>query len=168
MKSSPQNPNSGSGEETLRLIAGLPAPDGLEDRVHAALHAAPRRGRVLAWPTAVHPDNGWMRAVAAAAIVFVVAGGGWGVYTRVQQGHPGKVSAPVIVMPARLPAAGGFSGAGAMRTPQTLPGPIVRQPAKAASAAQRKGTKKLTAHPAPTGGNAQPATATNPTTEPAP
>ena len=37
-----------SAEETLRLIANLPAPDGLEDRVHAALNAMPRRSRVLA------------------------------------------------------------------------------------------------------------------------
>ena len=43
---------SSSAEETLRLIASLPAPAGLEDRVHAALRAAPRRGRVLAWPEA--------------------------------------------------------------------------------------------------------------------
>ena len=54
---------SSSAEETLRLIASLPAPAGLEDRVHAALrsapHGAPARGlragvaswgRVLAWP----------------------------------------------------------------------------------------------------------------------
>ncbi len=30
-------------EETLRLIANLPAPEGLEDRVHAALNAVPRK-----------------------------------------------------------------------------------------------------------------------------
>jgi hypothetical protein len=119
-------------EETLRLIASLPAPDGLEDRVNAALSAAPRRSRVLAWPRAIRPESGWMRTAAAAAIVFVVAGGGWGVYTRVEHNQPAKV----IVMPARMPAPGGFSGAGAMRTPLTLPGPAAPQPAKASEPAK--------------------------------
>jgi hypothetical protein len=64
-------------EEILRLIASLPAPEGLEERVHATLRAAPRRGRVLAWPMALRPESSWMRTAAAAAIVFLVAGGGW-------------------------------------------------------------------------------------------
>jgi hypothetical protein len=62
-----------------------------------------------------------MRGAAAAAIVFVVAGGGWGIYSRVQP----TPSARVIVMPVRTGVAGGFSNAGAMRTPQTLKGPVV-------------------------------------------
>jgi hypothetical protein len=64
-----------------------------------------------------------MRGAAAAAIVFVVAGGGWGIYTRVEPAQPARV----LVMP-RAGAAGGFSGAGAMRTPETLHGPVVAQP----------------------------------------
>ena len=111
---------SNSAEETLRLIASLPAPAGLEDRVHAALRSMPRSGRVLAWSRALDTQSDWMRTAAAAAIVFVVAGGGWGVYTHVQnvqQGQPIKV----IAMPHGLQP-GGFSGAGAMRTPATLPG----------------------------------------------
>jgi hypothetical protein len=148
MNSNPHNlttseSDSSPAEETLRLIASLPAPEGLEDHVHAALRAAPRRGRVLAWPRAIRPESSWMRSAAAAAIVFVVAGGGWGVYTRVEKNQPAKV----IVMPARMPAPGGFSGAGAMRTPLTLPGPVVPQPPKAnepakAYAAETKTAKK--------------------------
>jgi len=118
---------SETGEETLRLIAGLSAPAGLEERVHQALRAAPHKGRVLAWPerfrTKTVRESNWMRTAAAAAIVFVVVGGGWGVYSHVEHGQAGKV----IVMPARVPGGGGFSGAGAMRTPQTLPGPTVRE-----------------------------------------
>jgi hypothetical protein len=126
MNSTPHNSfPSQSGEETLRLIASLPAPEGLEERLHSALRAAPRGARVLAWRgrsgLAARRENGWMRTAAAAAIVFVVVGGGWGVYTRVQQGQPAKV----IVMPAHA----GFSGAGAKRTPPTLPGPAVSRPA---------------------------------------
>jgi hypothetical protein len=149
----------GTVEDTLRLIAGLSAPAGIEDRImdrvkdrvqnrvqdrvknrvknriHADLLAsqqtglsvdaypAPRRGRILSWPAALRPDKGWMRSAAAAAIVFVVAGGGWGVYSRVQTGQPARS----IVLPPHA-ASGGFSNAGAMRTPQTLSGPVLAHP----------------------------------------
>ncbi len=163
MNSNPHDPRasasaSSPAEETLRLIASLPAPEGLEERVQSALDAAPnaarRRGRVLAWPRTLRPESGWMRSAAAAAIVFVVAGGGWGVYTRVEQNQPAKV----IVMPARMPAIGGFGGAGAIRTPQTLPGP--KAPIKVspvASPAQPKSVKKPVAiHQPASGGASQP------------
>jgi hypothetical protein len=136
--SSDSGPNS--GDDTLRLIAGLPAPAGLEERVHKALRAAPRSGRVLAWPTGFRAktvmESNWMRAAAAAAIVFVVVGGGWGVYSRVQPGQAGKV----IVMPQRMPSSGGFGGAGAIRTPETLPGPTVTEPAKKPAAPKKTAT----------------------------
>ena len=123
MSSTPHNSmNADTGEDTLRLIARLPAPAGLEERVHKALHAAPASGRVLAWPARFRAkitlESNWMRATAAAAIVFVVVGGGWGVYSRVQPGQAGKV----LVMPQPMPSSGGFSSSGAMRTPSTLPG----------------------------------------------
>jgi hypothetical protein len=139
-------PKSSSAEETLRLIANLPSPAGLEDRVHAALRSAQRSGQVLAWPKAMKPQSDWMRTAAAAAIVFVVGGGGWGVYSHVQNSQQGQ-PAKVIVMPHGL-RPGGFSGAGAMRTPQTLPGPSVILPVRQ-QPAPTKGTKKLTEpHPA--------------------
>lgn len=116
-------PTSGSAEETLQLIARLPAPDGLEDRVNAGLKSAPRRGRILHWPASLRPTASWVRGAAAAAVVFVVAGGGWGIYMRVQPSQPARV----LVMP-HPGAGGGFSSAGAMRTPQTLNGPVVAQP----------------------------------------
>lgn len=152
---------SSPAEETLRLIASLPTPRGLEERVHTALDAAPRRGRVLSWPRTLRPESSWMRSAAAAAIVFVVAGGGWGVYTRVEntrfdQNQPAKV----LVMPTRMPATGGFTGAGAIRIPQTLPGPKAPQPAKVspeASPAQSKTAKKLVAtHKTASAGASQP------------
>jgi hypothetical protein len=143
-------------EESLRLIASIPAPDGLENRVNAALSAAPRRSRILAWPRTLgltfRPESGWMRSAAAAAIVFVVAGGGWGVYSRVESSRPGLTHfaqnqpAKVIVLPPRMPVAGGFSGAGAIRTPVTLPGPAVPQHAKA-NPARPKSAKKAAVRP---------------------
>ncbi|MBS1806448.1 MAG: hypothetical protein JST28_24140 [Acidobacteria bacterium] len=112
-----------AAEETLRMIATLPAPAGLEDRVKAGLQSAPKGGRVLAWPFV--SMDGWMRgagmrAAAAAAIVLAVAGGGWGVYSHIQ-------IAPVpsaLVEPLVPNAAGRFSSAGAMRVPQTVQGPV--------------------------------------------
>ncbi len=115
----------GSAEETLRLIASLPAPEGLELRVRMGLSTHTRPGRVLAWPMPIQPGGNWMRAAAAAAIVFVVAGGGWGVYSRVQPGP----SAKMVVLPPRAQVPGGFSSAGAIRTPRTLSGPVLKQPA---------------------------------------
>jgi hypothetical protein len=128
----------GAAEATLRLIAQLPVPAGLEDRVQARLHSAPRPSRVLAWPAALRPGSNWMRAAAAAVLAFVVAGGGWGIYSRVQPG----ASAKGIVLPPRGPVAGGFSSAGAMRTPQTLNGPVVAQPV-AVQPPQAKPSKKV-------------------------
>jgi len=113
----------GEAEKTLRLIASLPAPEGLEGRVHHSLRAAPRRARVLAWPASFTPAGGWLRGAAAAAIVFVVAGGGWGIYSRVQPGQPAAES----VMP-HVGAPGGFSEGGAVRRPPTLVGPVVDHP----------------------------------------
>jgi hypothetical protein len=114
---------SGSAEATLRLLANLPAPRGIEDRVMVSLKMPSRTARVLHWPSVLQPTGSWMRGAAAAAIVFVVAGGGWGIYTRVQPTQATKV----IVRP-RAGAGGGFSNAGAMRTPQTVNGPVVPQP----------------------------------------
>lgn len=140
-----------TGEDTLQLIARLPAPAGLADRIHAGMLAKTRSqpqsaqntGQVLAWPATARTGNGWMRSAAAAAIVFVVAGGGWGVYTRVQQPQAAKV----IVMP-HGPAPGEFTNAGAMRTPKTLNGPTVSVPA-AAQLPKVKVPVKVAAKPAP-------------------
>ncbi len=152
-------------DETLRLIAHVQVPEGLEARIHAALlKAAPRGGRVLAWPTssgsaAFWGESSWMRATAAAAIVLVVAGGGWGVYMHVE--HP---VSKVIVMPVAQPAAGGgFSSAGTMRKPQTVKGPVLAQPAEAAATGKPDKTKlrkKTASRPMPA---IKPSPATRPT-----
>jgi hypothetical protein len=114
-----------NAEQTLRLIANAPPPEGLVDRVQAGLRAAPRRSILASWRSSLSP-NGWMyspalRGAAAAAIVCLVAGGGWRIYSRVQPAPTAKV----IVMPAREGNSSGFSNAGAMRTPDTLQGPVL-------------------------------------------
>jgi hypothetical protein len=116
----------GDAEATLRLIARLPSPDGLEDRIHAKLIAAPQRGRVLAWPGAFVPAVGWLRAAAAAAIVCVVAGGGWGVYSHVQPGMIAQGTAGTHITnqgAGQGTGQGQFSTGDAVRRPQTLNGP---------------------------------------------
>jgi hypothetical protein len=124
----------GSFEETLRMLANVPVPEGLADRVQVGLSAAPRQGRVLSWPAAFRPGGSMMRAAAVAGIVAVIAGGGYGVYSRVQPAAQSRT----VAMPAHLAAPGGFSNAGAMRTPQTLD-----QPKAAAAAEAGKAVVKL-------------------------
>ena len=65
------NPNSEAimdAESTLRLIAALPAPRGIEDRVIAGVRSAPRAGSVLSFPGFLSPAGNLWRAAAAAAI----------------------------------------------------------------------------------------------------
>jgi hypothetical protein len=156
MSSIRQYDGASEAEKTLRMIAQLPAPEGLEERVHAALKTGKPAGHVLAWPAGAgsvrsgqrrpgHLWPGFMRAAAAAGIACVVAGGGWGIYSRVQQGQ----SARVIALPHAV-SSGGFSNAGAMRTPQTLVGPDAPRPAST----QVKAADK-TAQTAGQNGNAQ-------------
>jgi len=122
-------------DSTLRLIARLAPPAGLEDRIHAGLQAelqAARyrlelpRARVLAWPSSKPAAQSWLhsrpvRTAAAMAIVAVVLGGGWGIASRVSP----TTTARGAALPNRAAGPGGFSSAGAMRTPQTLHGPVV-------------------------------------------
>jgi len=121
-----------SGEDTLRLIASLPAPNGLAERMKAGMQTAPESGRILmwrdaTWRNAIKPAGGWMysgvaRGAAAAAIVCVVAGGGWRIYSRVQPGPSGNV----LVMPSQaVRSGGGFGSANATRVPDTLDRPVL-------------------------------------------
>jgi len=118
-------------ERTLRLIATLPAPEGIADRVKSRLQDAPRKAGVIAWPSSVSGAR-WtqfaaMRAAAAAAIVIAVAGGAWELYTHIQIApEPSAVATPQRMDGGR----GGLSAAGAVRKPQTLDGPVVAAPAK--------------------------------------
>lgn len=132
-------------EETLRIIAALPAPAGLEDRVQQALRKGPGRARVLSWPLSRQrwAQSGIARGAAAAAIVFVVVGVGWGVYSRVR-----PYQAPRVIVMPHVAAPGGFSSAGAMRTPQTLNRPVLAHPVVPAAAAEPAVVQAVPAQPA--------------------
>jgi hypothetical protein len=114
----------GEADATLRLIASLPAPEGLAERVRGGLHAGTVRegARVLNWPMSARNGIGWLRGVAAAAIVCVVAGGAWLISAKAPAAGGSAVAAPVHVRPA-----GGFSNASAMHTPDTLKGPVLKK-----------------------------------------
>jgi hypothetical protein len=138
--------DSGASEadETLRLIARLPAPSGLEERVRAGLHTARHRGGLLAWPVSPTLASGWMRSAAAAAIVFVVVGGGWSIFSRVQPGQ----TLPAIAGP-HIAGPGQFSTGDAVRRPQTLNGPTVTHPKTPKTEQARVPSAKVSAKTAP-------------------
>lgn len=123
------NGSRSPAEETLRMLAKLPAPDGISARVQASLRSAPRRSS-LSGVGAVFGMSGWMhsaalRTAAAAGIVCVVAGGGWKIYSRVQMsaGMQG-VAVPVRVSPV-TGSEGGFSTSGAIARPDPLKAPVI-------------------------------------------
>jgi hypothetical protein len=159
----PDRQRSNSGEDTLRLIASLPAPEGLADRVQDGLRLAPRDARVLKWRgSSLRPwiQSTMARGAAAAAIVCVVAGGGWQIYSRVQP----TPAAKLVAMPTRIaPAGNGFSQAGAKRVPQTLDGPMLTHPV--AENTEPKVVGKASGSPRPVPG--RPATAKKSAARPA-
>jgi len=123
------NSRTADAEKILRLIATLPAPDGIEERMKAGLRAAPSRSSVIVWPFLNVDGRGWMdssgvRAAAAAAIVLVVIGGGWGVYSHIQL----PATPTAVAAPQQVTSGGGFATAGARRTPQTLDRPVIANP----------------------------------------
>jgi hypothetical protein len=150
----------GSYEETLRLIARLPTPEGLEERVQAGLRAeasmAAGRTRILRWPGERRQNYtslqnlAWLqnlaRTAAAAAIVAVVVGGGWGISSHVSSRFEATQPSNAVAFPPHSAGQGGFSSAGAMRTPQTLNGPMVTHPATAASESAKPAVKKPIRH----------------------
>lgn len=145
-------------EATLRLIAKLPAPDGLAERVQGRLKAAPvsvleTGAQVLQWPVRRSGWTGWARGVAAAAIVCVVAGGAWQISTHIVPGASGNAVAAPVPVPSRARPAGGFSSAGAMRTPDTLNGPVLKRKPQTGSAAEA--AKKNDSTKKPVGGAEQ-------------
>ncbi len=61
-----RNASAINAEETLRLIASLPAPEGIEDRVKSGLHAAPRQASVISWPLSSANGARWTQCLSDA------------------------------------------------------------------------------------------------------
>jgi len=112
-------------EETLRLVAALPPPGELTDRIHARLGAElrvpARRGFWAHWQPARR-----FQFAGAAALAVAVAGSTWTVYhRRPQAGVGAQTVRPVAPVE---PTGEGFGTAGAVRVPPTL-NPIKVHPA---------------------------------------
>lgn len=116
-------------EQTLRMLAQLPTPDGLLARLQASLRTGPQRRRLFSFNSVFGP-SGWMhnaaaRTAAAFGIVCVVAGGGWRIYSHVQT-SPGMQG---IAVPVRVNTGtageGGFSTSGAIAKPDPLKAPVI-------------------------------------------
>jgi hypothetical protein len=139
-----QNPNSANplneaaertsseADHTLRLVAALPPPIELTDRVHRRLSDAraslPRRGFWALWMPAQR-----LQFAGAAVLAVVFAGSAWSVF-HAKGDAPGQVPAaqntasPVSPASPISPTAGGFGTAGTERRPSTLT-PIKAPPA---------------------------------------
>ena len=126
-------------DQTLRRLAHAPVPEGLEERVKARLVSSPRQGKLLAWPVrawTASVKSDWLRTAAAAAIVAVVAGGGWGVAWHIARQQAGNGAEKGIVAHVQAlgtgssTQVGGISSAGAMRVPLSLNGPTVNHAVK--------------------------------------
>lgn len=147
-------------DETLRLLAELPEPDGLTDRVHQRLAHAQvtpeRRGFWSLWLPAQR-----FQFAAAAVLVLAVAGSMWSLH----RSHPpaaGAQNTPAPAAQGGSPAnAGGFRNAGAERVPPTLH-PIKVPPAPkkkpGAGHAAKPSPKVLAAQPSGTQADVKPAT----------
>jgi hypothetical protein len=118
-----------AAESALRRIAGLGAPEGLEERLEMRLRAAAQTREVHAprWTGWSLGWQGWLRAAAAAAIVLAVAGGGWTIARQSEQAQAARQQPAPLAAPAET--GGGFATGSARRTPQTLDGPTI-DPAK--------------------------------------
>jgi hypothetical protein len=139
-------------EETLRLVAQLPAPEELTERVHRRLHAASTSGRRGFWSL-------WMPAqrlqfASAALLVVAVAGSAWTVRHAVRggaaTGQPALQSSgqSIVQQPARQPApqASGFSTAGSEARPASL-SPIKVPPAQKKKPSASRTLTRKTAKP---------------------
>lgn len=158
-------------DETLRLLAELPPPEELTERVHRRLadaQAMPeRRGFWSLWMPAQR-----LQFAAAAVLVAAVAGSTWTMYhlrpahvtqSGTQPGARTGTQTGPAVTPAVSPESsgsqgGGFDGAKAERVPPTLnPIKVPPAPRKKPGAGHAKASAKAQAQPAEAGATGKPA-----------
>jgi hypothetical protein len=128
----PVRPDFSSGEapvneglETLRLLAEMPAPAGLEDRVHRRISAAHEARKQRSFWSLWKPAQR-LQFAGAAVLMVVIGASSWTVFRgRVVTETPGQ---PAPASPAPVSPAGGFAPAGAERRPSTV-NPIKVPPA---------------------------------------
>jgi hypothetical protein len=132
-------------EETLRLIAQLPAPESLIDRIHARVRhqmaventTPARRGFWSLWSPGQR-----LQFAGAAALVLAFAGSMWTINHTHPAGAPTS-SVPQAITPSQATPNSGFVGAKASRQPATL------NPIKVPPAPKKKPSPKGLAKPSP-------------------
>jgi hypothetical protein len=148
----PIDPRSEAQEEymrTLHLLTQVEPPKGLAERVQSRLEDEPRRRThrgLLHLFDPLTPWGNWMRGLAAAAIVAILAGGCWEVFSRSHA--PAVTPSASLAAPSTTTTGNGFTSAGAVRKPQTLDGPLARpenDPAKSAVKAKKNTPKERAA-----------------------
>ena len=141
-------------EETLRLLAKLPPPENLNDRVHARVRhqialesmTPRRRGFWSLWSPGKR-----LQFAGAAVLAVAVASSMWTIHRAHETGTnsgAGQPVGPQVVAPSQ-PDAGsdsGFSGAKASRVPATL-NPIKVPPAPKKKPSPKGAAKPKTAQP---------------------
>lgn len=135
-------------EETLRQVAKMPAPEGLEERVQRRLDTEMLRGeerRRSVW--SLWMPGRKLQFAGAAVLAAAVAGSAWSVYHGPRTGGNAAVkqAAPA---PAKSAAESGFTPAGAVAVPHTLaPIHVAPAPKRKPGAAMTKPSPKKMAHP---------------------
>ena len=136
MNSSPSSTypqHDGDPEATLRLLAQLPPPHGLADRVHRSLAIAPDTASPQRFWSLWKPAHR-LQFAGAAVLVTAMAASSW---TILASRHPATPAAKAVA-PAPAPQPSTFSTAGAEHRPATLKPIKVPPPPKASSAPGKK------------------------------
>lgn len=143
---------SRDAEETLRMVAKLPAPTGLEDRVQRRLNAEmlySEERRYSIW--SLWMPGRKLQFAAAGVLAAAVAISSWSVYhgqrMAANANAAAKQAAPA---PAKSAAGNGFTPAGAVGVPHTIaPIHVAPAPKRKPGAASTKPSPKKVAHPQP-------------------
>lgn len=140
-----------AADETLRLVAKMRAPEGLEDRVQRRLDAEMLRGeerRHSVW--SLWMPGRKLQFAGAGLLAVAVAISSWSVYhgqrTAANAGNAAaKQAAPA---PAKSAAGSGFTPAGAVAVPHTLaPIHVAPAPKRKPGTASTKPSPKKLVHP---------------------
>ena len=133
----PENQAGHEGEETLRLVAQLPPPADLTERVHHRLdHArltSPRRGFWSLWMPAQR-----LQYAGAALLVLAIAGSAWTVRHAGSGGASGSSNGQPAVQPIARPLAPSASQGAGFGTASSEARPSNLNPIKVPPAPKKK------------------------------
>jgi len=140
----------GEAEETLRLVAQTPPPDGLESRVHFRLNkemrSLPQRGIWGLWLPA-HK----LQFAGAAVLVLAMAASLWTVRHPKTAGPQAGSGSTTVAQPVPVPPGAGFGTAGAERHPASLT-PIQVPPVPKKKPSAKRAVKAHSSTPTAQGG----------------